>query len=396
VIAAALGAAFAVTAHDSIGIADRYAESHDAQIASAYLATDVQSNGAIAAGSCSSGSSVIAFGYADGTIANYCYGSGTLTRTYTGGPVATLVHHAAAAPTVTCTNPSGCAVGSQPTKVAISVSERNAGTGANDFTYSLTGSRRAYVNGGGVAAGPSGYPPVLALGGSGTQINLNGNHAGFHVNGNIVVNSSSSSAVSSNSSAFTYSQLQIFSPGKCSTCSYVNRPDRVVDPLAGMPPPSSAGLPTNPAKVGTTYSPGIYTGTFSPDGTLSPGVYILQNGLSLSGNSAVVGAGVLFYITGGSVNVSGNATINVSPPTTGTYSGISIWQAASDTTAFSISGNGGASSVGGLIYLPGVSSATLGTGNGTLLIGSVIAPNIVGGGNGNVCVGYSAAQCAAF
>ncbi|HEU5308947.1 MAG TPA: type II secretion system protein, partial [Acidimicrobiia bacterium] len=30
VIAAALGAAFVVTAHDSIGIADRYSESHDA------------------------------------------------------------------------------------------------------------------------------------------------------------------------------------------------------------------------------------------------------------------------------------------------------------------------------------------------------------------------------
>jgi hypothetical protein len=287
-------------------------------------------------------------------------------------------------------------VGSQPTKVDITIPERNAGTGANDFTYSLTGSRRAYINGGGTAAPASGYPPVLALGPSGTQINLNGNHAGFHVNGNIVVNSGSNGAVASNSSNFTYSQLQIFGTGTCNTCSYVNRPDRVVDPLAGMPPPSSAGLPVNPAKVGTTYSPGVYTGSFSPDGTLSPGIYILQNGMSLAGNTSVTGTGVLLYITGGSLSVSGNATVNVSPPTSGTYAGISIWQAISDASAFSISGNGGASSVSGLIYLPGVSSATLGTGNGTLLIGSVIAPNIIGGGNGNVCVGFSAAQCAAF
>jgi hypothetical protein len=32
---------------------------------------------------------------------------------------------------------------------------------------------------------------------------------------------------------------------------------------------------------------------------------------------------------------------------------------------------------------------TLGTGNGDLAVGSVIAPNITAGGNGTVCVGYT-------
>jgi hypothetical protein len=156
----------------------------------------------------------------------------------------------------------------------------------------------------------------------------------------------------------------------------------------------------NPAPQGSTYSPGVYTTQFSPTGTLSPGIYILQAGFSLNGQQAVVGTGVLIYLTGGSFTVSGQATLNITPPASGTYAGISIWQAASDTNAMSISGNGGASSVGGLIYAPGASSVTLGTGNGGLIIGSVIAPNVNAGGNGGVCIGYSSgftqAQCDAL
>ena len=110
VVAAALAGAFLVTAHDSVGIAERFAASHDAQITSAYLATDVQSSTAVAAPSCSSGSGVIGFRYNDGSIASYCYGSGTLTRQYNGSPVANvpLIKKGGVAPTATCTNPSGC------------------------------------------------------------------------------------------------------------------------------------------------------------------------------------------------------------------------------------------------------------------------------------------------
>ena len=56
IVGAALGASFAVTAHDSVGIVERFATSHDAQITSAYLGTDVQSSVGITTPSCSSGS----------------------------------------------------------------------------------------------------------------------------------------------------------------------------------------------------------------------------------------------------------------------------------------------------------------------------------------------------
>jgi prepilin-type N-terminal cleavage/methylation domain-containing protein len=400
VVVGALGAAFGVTARDSVGIRERFGESHDAQIASSYLATDVQSSQVITASVCGAPglTPVVNFSY-DGasSIASWYYGaSGGETRlrrlfcdgngTETSDVV--LVHNGGGTPAVACDG-SACnpATTPRPSLVTITIPEFNSSTGSSDFTYSLTGSRRVFVVGGGSTPGPvSGYPPLLVLGSSGLLVN--GNHAGLHVNGGIIVDAGTTGAVRTNSSEFTYGSLQILGPGTCATCAYTNRSNAVPDPLAGLPAPSSAGLPVDPAPQGSTYSPGVYTTQFSPTGTLSPGVYVLQAGFNLNGQQAVVGDGVLIYVTGGSFTVSGQATLRITAPTSGTYAGISIWQAASDTNAFSIAGNGGASSVGGLIYAPGASSVTLGTGNGGLIIGSVIAPNVNAGGNGGVCIGY--------
>src|SRR5437879_1954159 len=69
-IVGALAAAFGTTARSSIGVSQRFSESHDAQIASAYLATDVQSNATLTNTLCGSGgTAVINFQYADGSIA---------------------------------------------------------------------------------------------------------------------------------------------------------------------------------------------------------------------------------------------------------------------------------------------------------------------------------------
>src|SRR5262249_40899425 len=126
IIVAALGAAFAVTAKDSVGVHERYLSSHDAQIASAYLANDVQSNDALVDPSCSSGP-VIGFSYANGAgVASYCYSGGQLTRDFSGSPstFVTLVGKGSAA-TPTCEKPIGtvvpCTSGTQPSKVTIGV-----------------------------------------------------------------------------------------------------------------------------------------------------------------------------------------------------------------------------------------------------------------------------------
>jgi hypothetical protein len=178
-------------------------------------------------------------------------------------------------------------------------------------------------------------------------------------------------------------------------------PSQLPDPLAGLPAPDTSGLPTNPAPNGTVYSPGVYTGAFSPSGTLLPGIYVLQGGLCLAGNTSLTGSGVLLYITGScadgnAVSITGNAFMSISPYASEPYAGMSIWSATS--APILIAGNGQGTSVNGLLYAPTSTSVTLGTGGGTIFIGSVIAPNINAAGNGQspICIGYAdIASCTA-
>ncbi len=95
------------------------------------------------------------------------------------------------------------------------------------------------------------------------------------------------------------------------------------------------------------FNPGIYSGgikiTGNPTITFNPGMYILTGGtfqLGQSGNATISGDGVTFYITdGGSVDFSGNSSVSLIAPTSGTYAGILFFQDSSDTQAATITGN---------------------------------------------------------
>jgi hypothetical protein len=119
----------------------------------------------------------------------------------------------------------------------------------------------------------------------------------------------------------------------------------VQDPLASLPVPSTSGVPVQSTSNiningGTrTLSPGIYQGGITIQGganvTLLPGVYIIQGGgLAINGNGTTVqGTGVMIYNTGpagahnaGAINWDQNGTVSLSPPTSGPYTGISIFQ----------------------------------------------------------------------
>src|SRR5262249_38423792 len=106
-----LASAFITAARSTVGVSARFGLSHDAQMVSAYLATDVQSNAALTTTVCGAGGSdVIDFGHADGSIVTYAYESAgsemRLTRRVcTSGVVtstAVLVHNGGAAPTLSC------------------------------------------------------------------------------------------------------------------------------------------------------------------------------------------------------------------------------------------------------------------------------------------------------
>lgn len=128
-----------------------------------------------------------------------------------------------------------------------------------------------------------------------------------------------------------------------------------MDPLRNIEPPNYTacrGLPNGRVK---TLSPGTYCGqTVSGEVTLEPGVYILRGGrISLGGNGSLIGTGVtIFLMEDAEFSITANQTVQLRPPTSGPYAGISIYQAASNKKQ--ITSNGGADSfVDGFVYAPG-------------------------------------------
>jgi predicted outer membrane repeat protein len=85
--------------------------------------------------------------------------------------------------------------------------------------------------------------------------------------------------------------------------------------------------------------------------------------------------GVLIYITGGSFSVSSTASVTLSAMTSGTYTGMVAWQAASDTSTITFS-NSGSLSFGGAFYAP-KAQLTHSTTSATHAVTKLVAQNIV-------------------
>jgi prepilin-type N-terminal cleavage/methylation domain-containing protein len=418
IVSTALAGAFAVMARNGRGITERFSQSHDAQIASAYLASDVQSTAGLTSSACNPGSltPVVNFQFADGRVSSYLYGAldgeQQLVRRLcnSGGTVVsqpTLVHNGGATPTAQCDGTT-CDPEARPRpfKVKLTVPTRNESSGAVDFTFSLTGTRRAYVNGGAATPPAAGkFPALFAMGTSGRQLQVSGNGT-LQVNGTAIVNSNATPAVqrSGNAVLGASAGIQVFAPGSCSGCSAglaTTRATRVPDPFAGLALPDEAGLPVY-TDGKPSHGPGVYRNTALtfPNGptTLAPGVYIVESGFNFAGQAAITGENVLLFngcglhapgncANTGTFNLAGQVSVSLTPRTSGDYAGLVIWQPVLNTRALTISGQGQAISISGVIYAPGASSVNLSSGNGGLTIGSVIGQNISVSGNGLVQVG---------
>ena len=127
------------------------------------------------------------------------------------------------------------------------------------------------------------------------------------------------------------------------------------DPLANVLPPTYSSCKPIPEGRTKTLSPGTYCNkTLSGDITLGPGTYILDGGrINLGGNGSLVGAGVTIFLMGDAeFSVNGNESVKLTPPTTGDYAGITIYQEKSNDTPITINGTSG-SYVSGFVYAPG-------------------------------------------
>jgi hypothetical protein len=146
------------------------------------------------------------------------------------------------------------------------------------------------------------------------------------------------------------------------------------DPLSSLAPPSTSSLVTRSTSAltyksgSTTLDPGIYQGGITIQGgatvTLNPGIYYLEGGgLTVSANTTTLsGTGVMIYngetggsttdpSTVGSINISSSAVVTLSPMSSGTYQGISIFQDRNATTNMTIKGGGG-TNITGMLYAP--------------------------------------------
>jgi Putative Flp pilus-assembly TadE/G-like len=177
-----------------------------------------------------------------------------------------------------------------------------------------------------------------------------------------------------------------------------------LDPLAYLPAPDAASLSVQSnsklsisGSGSTTLSPGTYVGGVAISGTgsvtLSPGVYYLSGGgLTASGSATVTGAGVMIYNSPGSiadvVSVTGAAAITLSPPTSGIYQGITLFQDRTSSAPISFTGNGGMT-VDGTIYAAHAQLNLIGNNGSNRIGGQYIVNGLTLAGSGSVRMSWS-------
>lgn len=226
-----------------------------------------------------------------------------------------------------------------------------------------------------VTVPPGGNPPVcvsvLAPSGSGA-VDISGSADLSMTSCALGVNSSNASALTISGSASLTTALANLAGGyTVSGSAQLNGPVATganlpsVDPFAAIPMPTySACTYTNFSVSGNaTLSPGVYCKGLKISGsgtvTLSPGSYIIDGGnFDISGSATVTGSEVTIFLNSqlqsgyAQLDLTGSGNLTLSPPTSGTYKGITFFQSRNAPAGTNkITGSAGAN-ITGAIYLP--------------------------------------------
>lgn len=170
------------------------------------------------------------------------------------------------------------------------------------------------------------------------------------------------------------------------------------DPLADLPVPStgtdrgSVRLDSNSRR---TIEPGYYSGGIKLDSNsslyLNPGVYVLDGvGLVLRSNTSIRGEGVSIYVkndinAGSRTYVRSNGWMDLTPPSTGPYKDVVLWQSRANTNDMVINSNGHMN-VEGAVYLPNPNSTAHLNSNGDVFGNTVLAHRVHLDSNAEVVV----------
>lgn len=184
--------------------------------------------------------------------------------------------------------------------------------------------------------------------------------------------------------------------------------DPTPDPLRHIPAPVASDYATQSmGKVqvsngSRTLRPGIYHGgiTISGQGnvTLEPGVYYMSGGgFQFGGQGSLTADGVMIYSDpkqpSDNINISGsgNGAVRMTPPTSGTYKGLTLFQRRTAENQMNVSGNG-AFYVTGTFYTANALLTV--SGGGDSAIGSqYISRYLEIVGNANLLIDYAPERC---
>src|SRR4051794_33499624 len=124
----------------------------------------------------------------------------------------------------------------------------------------------------------------------------------------------------------------------------------LADPLASLPVPTAPATTyaavNDSGSAPLTLSPGTYVGGIKITGqgpvTLLPGLYYLKGGgFSVTGKGGVTGGGVMIYnapaSSGDGITIAGAGGVSLTPPTSGTFVGVSIFQDRNSTAPIEMS-----------------------------------------------------------
>jgi hypothetical protein len=233
----------------------------------------------------------------------------------------------------------------------------------------------------------------LTLNGSASVI-LNGNSA-------VVVDSSSASAatvtgtgtVTANTINITGGSALKGSGSLNGTVNYRTPPE--ADPLATLPVPDPTTMPARSYSGGSgTLNPGYYAKGISAGSqdsvVLNPGIYYLDGGLSVGAHASLTGHGVMIYNNSGAISMTGDGTVDLSPPIYGLYTGLSFFQNRTNASDITLTGGSNMTFAGTFYAARGSLKVT---GSGDFTLGSqLIVYTMKVGGNGNVLVDYAGGQ----
>lgn len=170
------------------------------------------------------------------------------------------------------------------------------------------------------------------------------------------------------------------------------------DPFSNLPAPTASGScqKVNNGKTTQTLKSGTYCSGMDLSGNvaLSPGVYVVQGNLKINAGAVItcttpcydgVTDGVTIYMAGSNtVSINGNASVNLSAPTSGTYSGVLFYGDRTGTAAQSTFNGTADSHLTGAIYFPRQKVNYLGNFSGQKGCTQVVADTIQWSGNSTI------------